>query len=356
MKLRIYLLLANGASIGIILFSLFICYRHMLLNGHETMLLASVTLGAAAVSLIVHFVLTRRLERSLRQLTKQTEQIGSGQFDRMDPIRGPIEFRQLAERFNEMARKLSTSFDRLRSSEASRRELVANVSHDLRTPLASVQSFVEALQDDVVQDRATFQRYLRTIRHETQRLNGLIEDLFELSQLDAGSRAWKPELCHADSLIVDVLHSHELMLEEKRLDVRVHLPEDLPPLLAMPFEMKRLLSNLLQNAIRHSPMNGCIEVEARTHPERHCVRIAVMDEGDGVASEERELIFERHYRSDRSRARASGGGGLGLAIAKSIVLLHGGQIGYEPGPAGGGSCFWFTIRYAASANERDRNA
>lgn len=354
MKLRAYVLLANGVSIGIILLSLFVCYRYMLLNGSETAMLVSVTLGAAAVSFGVHFVLTRRLEMSLQRLTEETRRIAEGHFDGMAPVVGPIEFRRLAERFNEMSYKLSDSFERLRSSEASRRELVANVSHDLRTPLASVQSFVEALQDDVVQDRETFERYLRTIRHETQRLSRLIGDLFELSQLHAGARAWKPERCHADGLIVETLHSHELLLEEKRLDVRVVVPDELPPLLAMPFELKRVLSNLLQNAVRHSPEGGRIEVEASLMPDQRYVRIAVADEGEGVAPEERERIFERLYRSDRSRARASGGAGLGLAIAKSIVLLHGGDIGVDP-RQDGGSRFWFTVRSAAAAHDFDRN-
>jgi signal transduction histidine kinase len=342
MKLRAYVLLANGVSIGIILLSLLVCYRYMLLNGSETALLLSVTLGAAAVSFGVHYALTRRLETSLQRLTEETGRIAEGHFDGMAPVVGPVEFRRLAERFNEMSRKLSDSFERLRSSEASRRELVANVSHDLRTPLASVQSFVEALQDDVVQDRETFDRYLRTIRHETQRLNRLIDDLFELSQLHAGARVWQPERCHADSLIVETLQSLELQLEEKRLDVRVSLPDEMPPLLAMPFELKRVLANLLQNAIRHSPEKGCIRVEASPLPDRRYVLIAVEDEGEGIAPDERDRIFERLYRSDRSRARASGGAGLGLAIAKSIVELHGGSIGVEP-RQGGGSRFWFTV-------------
>ncbi|WP_186438373.1 HAMP domain-containing sensor histidine kinase [Cohnella terricola] len=352
MRLRAYLLLANGVSIGIILLSLFVCYRYMLLNGPETMLLVSVTLGAAAVSFIVHFALTQRLEKSLQRLTEETEHIAKGHFDGMAPVIGPAEFRRLAERFNEMSIKLSDSFKRIRSSEASRRELVANVSHDLRTPLASVQSFVEALQDDIVQDKETFQRYLRTIRHETQRLSRLIDDLFELSQLHAGARVWTPEPCHSDSLIVDVLHSHELQLEEKRLDVHVRVPDDLPPLHAMPYELKRVLSNLLQNAVRHSPAGSRIELEANLLPDQRYVRITIDDEGEGVAREERELIFERLYRSDRSRTRASGGSGLGLAIAKSIVQLHGGDIGVEP-RQGGGSRFWFTVMTASEANQYD---
>jgi two-component system sensor histidine kinase SaeS len=179
-------------------------------------------------------------------------------------------------------------------------------------------------------------------------LSRLIDDLFELSQLQAGARQWEPETCHADSLLLAVLHSHELKLEEKRLDVQVRAPDELPPLLGMPFELKRVLSNLLQNAIRHSPEHSRIELEAALLPGGRFVRISIGDEGDGVAPEERELIFERLYRSDSSRTRTSGGAGLGLAIAKSIVQLHGGEIGVEP-RQNGGSRFWFTVPAVLSA-------
>jgi two-component system sensor histidine kinase SaeS len=201
-------------------------------------------------------------------------------------------------------------------------------------------------------------------------------------------------------LIVDTLHSLELQLEEKALEVEARMPDHLPPLLAMPYELKRVLANLLQNAIRHSPAGGKIVIEAVAvsgEPGINCsvgglggdigsngggasetaagigggsgatakaarggvsggdstqvngeggrIRIVVADEGEGLAAEDTARVFERFYRADRSRARTSGGAGLGLAIAKSIVEMHGGEIGVESRP-GEGSRFWFTVPVA----------
>ncbi|WP_199614583.1 sensor histidine kinase [Paenibacillus alkalitolerans] len=344
MKLRAYLLIANAVSIGIILVSLFVCYRFMLLKLNETLLLTSVTLGAAIVSFAVHFAMTRPLESSIRKLTNETARVAEGRFDGTVPLAGPEEFRRLAEQFNRMSGMLRESFDRLRTTEASRRELVANVSHDLRTPMASIQAFVEALQDEVIQDKETFGSYLRTIRLETQRLNRLIDTLFELSQLQSGAYVFTPERCHADNLLLETLQSHVIKLEEKNIDIQAHVQENLPPLLVMPFEIKRVLANLLENAIRHSPPGGSISIMAAELPEESgFVQISIIDQGEGIDSHDREKIFDRFYRADPSRSRGSGGAGLGLAIAKSIVELHGGRIGVEGG-TGEGSRFWFTVR------------
>ncbi|MFC0215198.1 sensor histidine kinase [Paenibacillus chartarius] len=341
MRLRSYLLFANGISIGIILLSLFVCYHYMLLKAAETVLLATVTFGAAAVSFTVHFAWTKRLVHSLRRLTEATERMAGGRFENVSSLNGPLEFRRLAHSFNEMSVRLQASFTQLQSVEASRRELVANISHDLRTPLASVQSFVEALEDDIVQDQATQHKYLRTIRAETLRLSRMIDDLFELSQLHAGNRPFLPEACDVDTLLVETLQGCELLLLEKRIEVAVSIPEEMPQLLAMPFELKRVIGNLLQNAIRHSPFEGGIRIAVTLEDDRSA-KFEVEDEGEGIAAEDARHIFERLYRVDRSRTRASGGAGLGLAIAKSIVELHGGRIGVESEP-GSGSLFWFTI-------------
>lgn len=372
MKLRSYLLIANGVSIGVILIALFVCYHYMLLHWGETLLLGSVTACAALISAVVHAFLTRPLVMSLRRLTEEASRVADGNFDGEVPLLGPREFRQLAAQFADMSGKLRDSFERLQSSEASRRELVANVSHDLRTPMASIQAFVEALEDDVIRDRETFYRYLQTIRLETRRLSRLIDDLFQLSRLHADAVTWAPEPCHADSLIIETLQSLSLQFDEKRLEVDVLIPERLPPLLAMPYEVKRVLANLLENAIRHSPAGGrltleakcvseervegamgkraageTVEAETATGSERkELVRVTIADEGEGIAADDQAHIFERFYRADRARSRAGGGGaGLGLAIAASIVAMHGGTIGVDSEP-GRGSRFWFTIPIA----------
>lgn len=187
MKLRHYLLIANGISLGVILVCLFFSYYKMYLTLNQFIGLSAATVGAGILSFFVHFLLTRPVEKSIRRITEETARIAGGEFAGRVPEIGPTEFRILASRFNEMKGELEESFRRIRSEEEARKELVANVSHDLRTPMASIQSFVEALEDDVIQDEQTFRRYLQTIRLETARLSAMIDDLFQLSRLDAGA-------------------------------------------------------------------------------------------------------------------------------------------------------------------------
>lgn len=344
MKLRIYLLIASGVSTSIILLTLFICYRFMLLNWKDVVLLTTVTLGAACVSMLIHYFMTRPLEKAIHAITEETTHISEGHFEGQVPQIGPAEFQRLADQFNRMTGKLNESFQKLRTAEAFRKELVANVSHDLRTPMASIQAFVEALQDDVIQDKETFAHYLQTIRLETGRLDGLIQELFKLSQLDAGGTEFVPERYHVDHLLLDGLQSLAFQLEEKQLQVDVDMPDRLPPVAIMPQEMKRVLSNILDNAIRHSPVGGTIEIKVEQISEQY-VQLDIQDHGKGIDEKDSSKIFDRFYRADPSRTRASGGAGLGLAIAKSIVHLHGGAIGVDShtGDEGQGSRFWFTL-------------
>lgn len=340
MKLRTYLLLSSLTGIGVLLICLFVSYSKMLLSIEQFYWLSGITAGVGLFSFILQYVLTRPLERSIARISEQTITIAEGDFDTEVPVIGPREFKLLAEQFNGMSLRLKESFDNLHHSESARRELIANVSHDLRTPLASIQAFVEALEDDVIKDEETFQRYLNTIRLETKRLAGLIHDLFELSSLEAKGEMYEPQPCHADELLISTLESFSFHLAEKRLAVEIELPDKLPAALIVPAQIKRVLSNLLQNAIQYSPEEGKITLSAAEVG--RCLRISVKDEGEGIEAEETTRIFERFYRIDKSRGKNNGGAGLGLAIAQSIVENHGGEIGVLS-TKGAGSCFWFTL-------------
>ncbi|TBL70906.1 sensor histidine kinase [Paenibacillus thalictri] len=342
LSLRAYLLLLNGLSIAMILVSVSIIYRYMLLSLNEYLLIMCITIGAAIVSLLVHALLTRPLVRWIRVLDSETRRVASGDFNSDVPRIGPQEFQRLAAQFNQMSSTLRELFDRLRASEEARSELIANVSHDLRTPMASIQSFVEALQDHVIQDPETFDRYLHTIRLETLRLSGLIDDLFQLSRLDAGAAELKPQAAAVDSLIVEVLQSHYLQLTAKQLEVDVRMPDRFGAVWVDAFEMKRALGNLLQNAIRFSPAASVIVFEAREY-DSDCIELSFTDQGPGIAEKDRDRIFERFYRADPSRGREGGeGAGLGLAIVQSIVQRHGGEVGVQS-REGSGSRFWITV-------------
>jgi two-component system, OmpR family, sensor histidine kinase SaeS len=340
-KLRSYLLIANGVSITIILVCLLISYDKMLLSFNQTMWLSTVALLAGLLSFVVHFFMTRPIEKSIITITEQSKRLAVGDFQISVPLTGPIEYQELGKQFNEMANRLEESFEKVVNTEQSRRELIANVSHDLRTPLASIQSFVEALQDDVLEDKETYERYLATIKTETQRLSKLINDLFDLSRLEAGAEVFEPDIYHVDSFILESLQGIALQLKERQIDVVVDVPESVPAVWMVAHQMKRVLDNLLQNAITYSPSGSNIYISAEKTADEF-VRIALNDEGEGMEEGELLNIFDRFYRADKSRNREKGGAGLGLAIAKSIIELHGGTIGAQSEP-GKGSCFWFTI-------------
>ncbi|GGG85778.1 two-component sensor histidine kinase [Paenibacillus radicis (ex Gao et al. 2016)] len=339
-------MLANLTGMGVLLICLFVSYSKMLLTIEQLYWLSSITAGTGLLSFILQHLLTRPLEKSISRITQQTKKIAEGDFHTEVPSIGPLEYKILAQQFNEMSHKLKESFDHLYSSESARRELIANVSHDLRTPLASIQSFVEALEDDVIEDKETFQRYLHTIRLETRRLGGLIHDLFELSSMEAKAEIFDPQPYHTDELLISTLESFSLHLKEKQLKIEIEMPDRLPAALMMPAQIKRVLSNLLQNAIQYSPTGGKITLSASEQDDSF-LKISVTDKGEGIDGADISRIFERFYRADKSRSKSSGGSGLGLAIAKSIVELHGGEIGVHSSK-GTGSCFWFTLPIYAS--------
>ncbi|MDQ0195623.1 sensor histidine kinase [Paenibacillus wynnii] len=353
MKLRTYLLLANMISIAFIIILLVAFYRYMLLSMDQFIWLTSATVGAAIVSALLHFLLLRPIEASVRRVGEGAGRIAAGDLEARIEHTGFKEFRQLADQFNHMGSSLETSFRQVKAAEASQRELVANMAHDLRTPLASVQSYVEALQDDIIQDEETFRNYLSTIRSETVRLGNLIQDLFELSTLD-GTKQEPDELklSIVEDVLVELLPRFTKPIALKSLQLIVRLPDRRVSIIIAPRHLQRILQNLLENAIRYSPKDGLLSLLAEEieDPSGKLVRFEVSDEGEGVPVEERERIFERFYRSEQSRSREGGGAGLGLSIAKLLVEHSGGQIGIQP--AGNhGSVFWFTLREAVDAKK-----
>lgn len=353
MKLNNYLILANLISIAAIVSVLFIFYSYMLLSSQQLLMLSIAAIAAGCVSAGLHFFIMRPVVSAVLRMGTATAEFASGALRTRVPVVGPVELKVLAEQFNLMGTKLEESFHQVKASEKSRRELVANLAHDLRTPLASVQSYVEALEDGVVEDEETFRRYLATIRSESLRLGTLIQDLFELSTLDAEERSQEAVSALLDDVLIELLPRFAKLLEDKSLDLQVKLPEQFLRCQMVPQQVQRIIQNLLENAIRHSPSNGIIGIEVDDVP-KGFVRVSVTDQGKGVPDQAKEQIFERFYRLDRSRSRSEGGSGLGLAIAKSLVLQQGGEIGVINRP-GGGSCFWFTLPKGDSLREAGRN-
>jgi signal transduction histidine kinase len=247
------------------------------------------------------------------------------------------EIGQLTEQFNSMVKQLEQSRADRERLEASRRELIAAVSHDLRTPLASMRAMVEALNDGVVSDSETVSRYLTTIQHETEHLSTLIDDLFELSQIDAGVLKLHIEPTSIEDLLSDLLQSMVPQAQKKKVQLHGQVEGTLPRLPLDAPRMQRVLYNLIQNAIRHTPSEGRITLMARSKSD--CVELTVADTGEGISEADLPHIFDRFYRGEPARTRNSHtdtvGAGLGLAIARGIIEAHGGTITVSSTPGKG---------------------
>jgi signal transduction histidine kinase len=216
-------------------------------------------------------------------------------------------------------------------AERMRRELIAAVSHDLRTPITSLRLLTDAIADDVV-DEPTRRAYLRQMGTHVDALSALIDDLFELSRLEAGEIAWSMEQVRLDELVGETVEAMRVQADARQVQVRTELPAGLRPAQGDPEKLQRVLFNLIQNAIRHTPADGSVVV--RAEPAGDAVEIEVADTGAGIAPDERERVFEPFFRGGAQAARPSNGAGLGLAISRAIVEAHGGRIWLADAPAG----------------------
>lgn len=297
----------------------------MVLPNHIIIWLSIITIFSSLLSSFVHYLLTKPVERSILLLVKQSQQMEKGKFDHSLPVEGPAEIKELTNRFNHMNIRLNDAFNQIKQAETSRRELVANISHDLRTPMSSIKAFVTAIQDGVVEDDATFHRYLRTIGFEIERLDQLIQQLFQLSLLDSGGIQLTYKPIRVDELLLAVLEHEQIHLEQKKIEIDVNLPSQIPSIDVDRLYFQKVLFNLLDNAIRFSEEGGLITLSVVTLPDQK-IKISIRDEGEGISNEELPYIFERTYRIEKSRNKKFGGAGLGLAIAKTIVEKHNGVI------------------------------
>ncbi|MBK8900520.1 MAG: HAMP domain-containing protein [Anaerolineaceae bacterium] len=292
-------------------------------------------LGATAVSLIIGVVLARSLTRPLQEITQATQAVAQGNLAQQVPVRSDDELGTLATSFNQMSADLAKSRDL-------RRQLTADIAHDLRTPLSLILGHAEALSDGVLPPTPeTFD----VIHDEARRLNRLVEDLRLLSLAEAGELPLAVRPVPPQSLLERAVVAHTPAAQQKQIDLALTTPPTLPDVLADPDRLAQVLDNLVGNALRYTPENGRIHLTARQNGT--AVQLRVQDSGPGMAAAELVHVFDRFYRGDRSRQRHEGGSGLGLAIAKSLVEGHNGRIWAESAP-GQGATFIIELPLANS--------
>ncbi len=224
------------------------------------------------------------------------------------------------------------------AAEATRRQLVAAVSHDLRTPIASLRLLVEAVDDDIV-DGETRRRYLATMQTHIHSLSTMIDDLFELSRIEAGDIDWSMRQVELALLVDETVLAMQAEADAKGVEIRAELGEKPLAAPADPEKIQRVLFNLIRNAIRHTPADGSVTVRAEAGGDG--VEIEIADTGDGIPAAERERIFDAFFRGGEEASRHSDGAGLGLAVSRAIVETHGGRIWLAP--AERGTCVRFRL-------------
>lgn len=276
--------------------------------------------GAVLIALVVFGPVRRRL----KDVQEATERLGGGDLAARAPEHGGDEVAALARSFNRMADELATRARALDASDKARRQLMADVSHELMTPLTAMRGYIETLTMPEVQlDAPTRQRYMGIVTDETRRLEQIIGDLLDLARLEGGGLTMRREHADTETLFDRVAARHERELTERRIQLVMNVEALAETIVGDADRLEQALQNLAANALRHTPDGGEIRLDAkRTGRE---IVITMRDNGPGIPAEHLPLIFNRFYKADASR-KAAGGSGLGLSIAKAIVERHGGTI------------------------------
>ncbi len=314
--------------------------RRMFASEHDLLLAGVLLLFAGGIAMSLGYFVAVAVTDRIAAVCRGAEAVAEGDLAARVPVVGQDEVSHLARTFNLMADRLQEADRRQRELDILRRDLIAWVGHDLRTPLASTRLIVEALADGVVEDPATAQRYLRTAQRDVQSLTLLIDDLFDLAQMDAGGLRLDRQPNSIADLISDAIESFSVLAQQRNVALSGGAEPGVDPALVDARQISRVLANLVGNALRHTPAGGA--VTARAWPVAGRIQVEVADTGEGIPSEDLSRVFERFYRGEKSRSRATGGSGLGLAIAKAVVEAHDGQIWAESQP-GQGARFSFSI-------------
>ena len=312
------------------------------------------TFAAIAIGLIVAgtaiaaLVIFGPSRRRLQTLQEAARALGAGQLDVRAAETGGDEVASLAHAFNEMADGLQERSRALVNANETRKQLLADVSHELMTPLAAIRGYVETMSmPELPLDDATRQRYLKIVGDETERLEHIIGDLLDLARLEGGGGTWKREPVSVPALFERVLNRHEPALRAKQITLEHHVGAGAGTIEGDTNRLEQVLQNLAANAVRHTPEGGRIALSADATPAG--LRIVVEDSGRGIPPEHLSKVFDRFYKVDVSRTGTAlpSGSGLGLSIVQAIIERHGGTISASNAP-NGGARFEITLPYAES--------
>ncbi len=310
------------------------------LKGPELMLgslartMLAVLVAVTCLTLILSYMYSRMVINPIKKISAATALIAAGDYSQRVHVKSRDEIQELATALNGMT-------ENLQKIEIMRRDLVSNVSHELGTPLTCIKGYVEALRDGVITDDDETLDTFNMISEETERLNSIINDLRELSKIESTSFELVLQPVRLVEIVEKTVLSLRPKLDQKKLVVSVDIPGDLPNVLADPNRLSQVLVNILDNSIRFTPDEGRIEITAAIWDDS--INISITDTGKGIPPGDLPHIFERFFRSDRSRSRETGGTGIGLAIVQELVAAHGSVVTVTS-EIGKGSTFSFNLK------------
>jgi len=342
-SLRWALLATIVITVLLIFLNVWVTAQLMFIDTHDLTLNTLLLIFAGITAIGFGYFISSALIENVQRVAEAAEKLSLGDLSARVPVMGNDELAELARAFNRMAKSLQEVDAQKQQLEQTRRDLITWVSHDLRTPLASMRAMIEAIADGVVDDAETVNRYLAKTQSEIKHLSQLIDNLFELAQLDAGHYDFQREPSSLSDLISDTLESMRAQVAAQGIQLQGKVEGRIDPVLMAPEKIQRVLYNLISNAMRHTPSGGAITLQARLI--ENAVQIDISDTGEGIKSQDLPRIFESFYRGESARSQNGDGGrgvGLGLAIVRGLVEAHQGKIWVNSTP-GKGATFSFSL-------------
>ncbi|HNQ42713.1 MAG TPA: ATP-binding protein [Saprospiraceae bacterium] len=294
-------------------------------------------LAALIAAILASYLISRQVVTPMLRMMSLSHRIADGEYEERLFLPGGQQAEQIDE-LGQLALSFNQMADKLEKTETMRRQLIGDVTHELRTPLTAIKGYLEGLMDGVLPaDPETYQQ----IQAEIDRLQRLVNDLQELSRVEAGAIQLQLALVSPISLVERILSTLGRQYEDKNIQLMIEVQPDLPDILVDKDRIIQVLTNLVGNALQYTPSGGNVSVKVSR--DKSEVLFMVKDSGIGISAEQLPFIFNRFYRTDKSRNRASGGSGIGLTIAKALVQAHQGKIWAESKGEGKGSTFSFML-------------
>ncbi|MGT2888267.1 HAMP domain-containing histidine kinase [Streptococcus didelphis] len=325
MKLKYYILIGYLTSILITVIGVFFGVSRMFINSREVSYILIITIIASFLGGLISLFLLSNVFSSLKKLKGKIKAISLRKFDTNSHIKTPLEFKELEDSFNSMSLELSETFESLADSEKEKAMMVAQLTHDIKTPITSIQATVEGILDGIISPEET-NHYLKTVGRQTNRLNKLVEELNFLS-LDSSNSLLQEsteEVIYLDKLLIDILSEFQLKIEKEERYIHIEVSPQAAKIRSDYNKLSRILLNLITNALKYSKQGTQLSIKAYYQDDD--LRIDVRDQGQGIKEKDLDLIFKRLYRVETSRNMETGGHGLGLYIARQLAHQLGGDI------------------------------